>query len=131
VSKNEPALLARLPEVEALLDRAVTLDEAWNAGALHEFKITWAAARHAGGEREDMRRHYERALSLSQGRRASLHVAYAEATAVPNQDRVAFMALLEKALSIDPDADPSHRLLNVIAQRRARWLLERIDELFL
>jgi predicted anti-sigma-YlaC factor YlaD len=41
------------------------------------------------------------------------------------------MALLEKALSIDPDADPSHRLLNVIAQRRARWLLERIDELFL
>jgi predicted anti-sigma-YlaC factor YlaD len=131
VSKNEPALLARLPEVEALLDRAVTLDEAWNAGALHEFKITWAAARPAGGEREAMRRHYERALALSQGRRASLHVAYAEATALTNQDRAAFMALLEKALAIDPDADPSHRLLNVIAQRRARWLLARIDELFL
>lgn len=131
VSKHEVAMLARLPEVEVLLDRALALDEAWDAGALHEFKITWAAARGAQGDREAMRRHYERALRLSHGRRASLHVAYAEAVAIPNQDRAEFMALMHKALAVDPDADPEHRLMNVITQRRARWLLEHIDELFL
>ena len=44
VSKNEAAMLARLPEVEVLLARAMELNEAWNAGALHEFQVTWAAA---------------------------------------------------------------------------------------
>jgi predicted anti-sigma-YlaC factor YlaD len=131
VSKQEPAMLARLPEVEALLDRALALQEDWNAGALHEFTITWVAARGAQGDREELRRHYERALTLSQGRRASVYVAYAEAVAVPNQDRTAFMALLHKALAVDLDAAPAHRLLNLIAQRRARWLLEHMDELFL
>jgi predicted anti-sigma-YlaC factor YlaD len=130
VSKNEPTLLARLPEVEALLERALTLDEAWNAGALHEFRIMWVAARGAPGEREALRRHYERALTLSQGRRASVYVAYAEAAALPNQDRDEFTALLHQALAVDPDADPEHRLLTVIAQRRARWLLARLDDLF-
>ena len=31
----------------------------------------------------------------------------------------------------DADAHPSDRLANLVAQRRARWLLSRIDELFL
>lgn len=131
VSKRQPAMLARLPEVEALLDRALELDESWNAGALHEFKIIWAAARPGGGEPGEFRDHYERALALSKGQRASVYVAYAEAVALPRQDRTAFVALLEKALAVDPDADPEHRLLNLIAQRRARWLLEHLDALFL
>ena len=69
-------------------------------------------------------------MTLSQGRRASAHVAYAEAVAIPNQDRTEFMALMHKALAVDLEADPEHRLMNIIAQRRARWLLEHIDELF-
>jgi hypothetical protein len=31
---------------------------------------------------------------------------------------------LEKALSIDPDKDPSNRLVNIIAQQKARYLLD-------
>ena len=42
-SKNEPALLARIPEVQALVSRALTVDETWNAGALHEFAINLSA----------------------------------------------------------------------------------------
>jgi hypothetical protein len=38
---------------------------------------------------------------------------------------------MHKALSVDPDAHPEQRLMNLIAQRRARWLMERIAELFL
>jgi predicted anti-sigma-YlaC factor YlaD len=50
---------------------------------------------------------------------------------VAAQDRAEFKALLDKALAIDPDLDPPNRLGNLVAQRRARWLLGRTDELFL
>ncbi len=131
VSKDDAAMLARLPEVEALLDRGLDLDEAWDGGALHEFEITWAAAQRLGVDKQTVTQHYRRALALSGGTRAGLYVAFAEATAVPAQDREAFRSLLAQALAVDLDADPDHRLANAIAQRRARWLLGRIDELFL
>ena len=57
-------------------------------------------------------------------------MSLAEAVAVPNQDREAFEALMDKALAVDTEADPRNRLMNVLAQRRARWLREREDELF-
>lgn len=131
VSKNDPKMLARLPEVEAMLDRALALDEEWNRGTLHEFKITWAAAQHARADDSILLKHYNRALELSDGERASLFVTMAEATSLPNQDRGEFISLLENALAVDPDIDPENRLLNVIAQRRAKWLLSHIDELIL
>ena len=40
-------------------------------------------------------------------------------------------SLLEQALAIDPDAAPEQRMLNLVMQRKARWLLLRIDDLFL
>lgn len=131
VSRNEPALLARIPEVEALLDRALELDDAWNGGALHEFAIVLAAARSATPDTPVLEEHFRRARQLSEGNRASLYIAFAEAVAIPTQDRSQFTGLLEEALAIDVDADPEQRLLNLIAQERARWLLERVDEFFL
>ncbi|HEY5569605.1 MAG TPA: TRAP transporter TatT component family protein [Gammaproteobacteria bacterium] len=130
-SRNEPALLARLPEVEAMLNRALTLDEAWNRGALHEFAISLAGAGTAAVDESAMQRHYQRALELSAGNRASLHVTYAEVVTVRKQDREQFAALLRRALAVDLNEDPDQRLLNVIAQQRARWLLENADEFFL
>jgi hypothetical protein len=38
---------------------------------------------------------------------------------------------MEQALAIDPEQDPSRRLVTLITQRRARVLLDRIDDLFL
>jgi len=131
VSKDEPAMLARLPEVEALLQRAFDLNEAYDDGALHEFAVIWGGAAPRARDRAAIDRHYERALELSEGRRASLYVAYGVAAAVPAQDRDKFRGLMEKALAIDPDALPEERLQTTIAQRRARWLLARSDELFL
>ncbi len=56
---------------------------------------------------------------------------FAESVAVQRQDVDAFRELLERALAIDPDAQPERRLINLIMQERARWLLGRVDELFL
>lgn len=129
-ARHDAGMLARLPEVEALLGRALALDEAWNHGALHEFAVTFSAARPGMRDRTAIDRHYARALALSRGRRAGVFVAYAEAMAVPAQDRAAFENLLDQALAVDLDADPDARLLNALAQRRARWLRSRADHLF-
>ncbi len=133
-SKADPERIAELPVVEAFVRRAIELDETWNEGALPEFLIDIEAAR-SGVNRAEiqsrMRRDYDQALSLSGGRRASLFVSYAENSSIPAQNRAQFRELLERALSIDPSQHPETRLANLIAQRRARWLLGRIDELFL
>jgi len=38
---------------------------------------------------------------------------------------------LQQALAVDADGRPEMRLANLVAQRRARWLLARVDDLFL
>ncbi len=129
VSKHDAAMLARLPEVDALIARALELDESWNLGALHEFRVSFPSARMGAADYAALRRHFERAERLSSGASASLYVAYAEASAVPQQDRAAFDALLGKALAVDPDRLKELRLANLASQRRARWLRDRAGDL--
>ena len=75
--------------------------------------------------------HFDRALALGGGLEASPLIALAEAVCVARQDRARFESLLRQALAIDADAHPASRLVNVIMQRRARRLLDHIDDLFL
>ena len=131
VSKNDAEMLAHLPEVEALLERALELDESWNEGALHAFQVTLASAKPGQPDYQKLRKHFDRALDLSGGNQAGLYVAYAEAVSINKQDRSEFVSLLNKALAIDPDQHKEVRLANIVAQQRARWLLKRIDELIL
>ena len=104
------------------------LDEAWDNGALHEFKVVFAGAVPGQPDYDEIRGHYDRALVLSGGQSAGLHVAYAEAVSVPTQNSAEFREMMEQALAVDPDANPGNRLVNLIAQRRATWLLERIED---
>jgi predicted anti-sigma-YlaC factor YlaD len=130
-AKQDAGMLARLAEVDALLERALALDESWHAGALHEFAVSWYGARPGPRDRARIERHYARALVLSGGKRAGPYVAYAEGVNLPDQDRAKFTANLERALAVDRDTDPNSRLQNALAQRRAEWLLGRTQELFL
>jgi hypothetical protein len=125
-------MIARLPVVEALLARARALDPDWDKGALDEFDIVLAGTRPGAPlDEKRLREDYERALRLSEGQRASLFVGYAESSAVQRQDAGEFRDLLDRALAIDPDAHTEIRLANLMAQRRARWLLDHVDALFL
>ena len=131
VGRNDAAMLARLPEVEALLDRAIQLDESWKDGALHEFQVVFASAKPGGVDYDLIQRHFERALNLSDGTHAALYVAYAEAVCIPKQDSKQFRTMLDLALAIDADEQQQIRLTNLIAQERARYLLAHIEDLFL
>jgi len=133
VSKDNPDFVADLPKVEAMIDRALVLDESWDSGAIHGFLITFEMARATGeGDRvARVRKHFDRAVELSGGKLAGPFVSFAESVCIEQEDRAQFIRLLEQALAINPDENPPTRLVNLIMQRRARWLLSRVDKLFL
>ncbi len=133
LSKDDPETVAEVPQMEALIDRAYALDPDWNRGALHSFLVTYEMARQGatGKPADRARRHFERAMALGQGQDPAPMVAFAEAVDVQEQNRAEFRELIERALAIDADAIPEQRLMTLVMQRRARWLLSRIDELFL
>jgi predicted anti-sigma-YlaC factor YlaD len=133
-SKGDPEMIAQLPVVEAMIARVVELDESWGEGSVQDFLINLESVRTGARpeeKQERMRRYFERAQQLSKGTHASTFVGYAENACVPAQNRVAFQQMIEKALAIDPDKKVESRLANLVAQRRARWLQGRVDELFL
>ena len=110
------------------------MDEKFEHGAIRTFLINYEMARPglSPAEREARaKQHFDRAVELSGGKLAGPFVAYAEAVCVQKQNIKEFKALLERALAINPDARPEWRLVNLIMQRRAKWLLGRTDELFL
>ena len=133
LSKDNPELIAQIPVMEALMDRALELDESYGRGAIHTFLVTYEMSRQGttGDPAARARKHFERALALSEGKSAAPLVALAEAVAVRQQDVKEFESLLNRALAVHPDASPGTRLLNLVMQRRARWLLSRKAELFL
>lgn len=133
VSKDDPALVSDQIIVEALIDRALELDEDFDRGAIHGVLISYEMARQGvqGDPALRSKKHFDRAMKLSGGKLASPLVSFAESVSVQNQNRAEFQALLDQALAINPDAVPESRLQNLVAQRRARWLLGRVDDLII
>lgn len=133
ISKDRPDLVADQPIVEALIDRALALDESFDDGAIHGFLISYEMARQGvtGDPAARARAHFDREVALTHGQLASPFVSFAEAVDVASQNRAEFDSLLNRAVAIDADAKPEWRLANLIYQRRARWLLSRADDLFL
>jgi len=133
LDKTDTGLSADLPQVESLIRRALELDEEYGSGIIYDFMIVYEAGRPsaAGGSIDRARESLARALQISKGRRAAPLVSFAETVDVSIQDRAEFMKMLEQALAVDVEAFPDQRLSNVIAQRRAKWLLGRMDLLFL
>lgn len=132
LSKDSPETLADQPIIEALIDRALQLQENYGDGAVHSFLINYEMARQGGKglPEERSRSHFNRAVELSGGKQAAPYVSLAEAVSIKKQNKKEFEDLLGKALAIDADAEPKVRLANLVMQRRARWLLGKKDELF-
>ncbi len=133
LSKDNAELLADQGRVEALIDRALALNESFEAGAIHTLLIRFEMARPggAGDAAARARGHFDRAMELSGGGKAGPLLSLAEAVAVAQQNRGEFQALLTQALAIDPAAHPEWQLENLVLQRRARWLLSHTDEIIL
>jgi predicted anti-sigma-YlaC factor YlaD len=128
---DKPELLIDMPVVRALATRALALDPSWNKGALHEMFVSLDSLPEAmGGSPARARDHFKRAIELQGGLAAGPYVSLATGVALPAGDRAEFESLLNQALAIDPEKDPSTRLVTLVQQRRARALLDQIETLF-
>jgi predicted anti-sigma-YlaC factor YlaD len=132
LAKTDPAAAARLPEAAACMQRALKLDPDFDSGSLQEFFISYEARGSImGGDMKKAAGHFKKAEALAAGTKLSPWLTYVEACSIPNQNKTEFDQYLQKILAFNLDASPQNRLVNAIAQRRARYLLLKKDDLFL
>ena len=123
--------VAELPWVEAVLSRALALDETYEEGALHAYLGILDSLRPPalGGKPDVARAHFERAIELSQGRDLSIKVEYARRYARLVFDQELHDRLLTEVLNA-PTAVPGKTLFNVLAKQEAQTLLASSKEYF-
>jgi predicted anti-sigma-YlaC factor YlaD len=123
---NNVDLGLRIPSLIALVQRAYELDPDFNGGSLDDFFVLvyGSLPDYMGGDKAKAESHYQLALKKSGGTSAGPYISYAQSIAVPAQDYETFKQCLEAALAIDVNEYPSKRLENILAQRKARYLLD-------
>lgn len=132
LNTNSMAAVAELPRVELLVKRVLALDEQFYYGGPHLFMGIWFASRPkiAGGDLNKAQYHFGKALAFSGENFLLTRVYYADQYARRALDKDLFVATLEKVLDIPVDKMPELTLLNTVAQKKAKELLEHIDEYF-
>ena len=97
LAKDDSELTADQHVAEAMMKRALTLDEGYDRGTIHDFFIAYEGGRKSvGGSLKSAREHFERSLALAQGARAAPFVGFAETVSVAAQDRKEFESLLSR-----------------------------------
>lgn len=145
----------------ALMAKALELDEAYGAGSIHDFFIAVYASipenmmfRSPTKYPDDVIRrifdeyydsvgldartgmdkakfHFERAVEIAGDIKAGPYLSYATSITIKEGDHEAFIKYLETALAIDVDKSPENRMANIVAQQKAQWLLDHIEDFFL
>ncbi len=117
----------------ALLERAAELDPDYSNGAIWDALCQFyaAAPMDFGGDQERALYCYEQAMRVSGGKSPGIYVTYAQSFCKPRGDRDGFVKTLESALAIDVDEDEANRVMNVLGQQKARYLLDHVDDYFL
>ncbi len=122
---------ADIPKVEATMQRVVDLDESYdNGGAqlyLGVLSIMMPPA--LGGKPQQARTHFERAIALSKGRNLMFKVIFAERFGRTMFDRQLHDRLLREVIEADAE-EPDLTLMNLLAQKKARALLDSADDYF-
>jgi tetratricopeptide (TPR) repeat protein len=126
------AAVAELPRVEALMKRVLVLDEQFYYGGPHLFMGIWFASRPkiAGGDLAKAQRHFKKALEFSQNKFLMTHIYYADQYARKAFDKDLFVFTLEKVLDTPADNIAELTLLNTVAHKKAKEMLEQVDEFF-
>ena len=131
--KFDMKLALNMPKAVAFMNHVLKIKEAYGKGSVHDFFISYYGSMPAsmGGSEEKSRKHYKRSIELSKGESAGPHVSLAASVCVSKQYSEEFKELLNKALEIDVNKNVSLRLANIISQKKAKWLLDHIDNYFL
>lgn len=122
-----------LPQAASLMDRVVQLEPDFSRGAVHNFFILYYGSlpEYMGGDAAKARDHFRLAVTASGGLDMTPYLSLASTVDIREQNVAEFRSLLQKVLEFDPAADPDNRLVHILNRRRARWLLDHVDDFFL
>ena len=124
--------MAELPRVVVMMQRVLELDEGFHYGGPHLFMGIWYASRPkmAGGDLTLARKHFLRAMELGNQQFLMTKIYFAEYYARKTFDKRLFVKTLEDVLESPASSIPELTLLNTVARRRARQMLEEADDFF-
>lgn len=126
LSKDQPDVVADLPQAIRLAQWAWQAQPSFGEGALASLLGTFEAARPNGSSKQAIQ-YFDQAMRDGAGAQAGPYVAKAESIALVAQDRVMFEQLLREAVDV---ATRHRNLQNEVMRERAVWLLEMTDDLF-
>lgn len=123
--------IADLPRVQAVMERIVVLDDAYEEGGAHLFLGVLYTLRPAslGGKPDLGREHFERAIALSDGRNLMAKVLFARQYARLVFDQELHDRVLVEVVEADP-VERGYTLSNSMAQDMAVELLAESNEYF-
>lgn len=123
--------IVQLPKVRLLIERILELDETYDNGAPHMYMGVFESLTppSLGGRPEVARKHFLKAIEISESRNLFAKVLYAQNYARMMYDRELHDALLDEVIEADPKL-PGYTLQNVIAQQMAQELKSSADEYF-
>jgi len=123
--------VAEISRVEAIMKRAIDLDEFYQDGGAHLYLGVLATfiPPALGGKPDVGRRHFERALEISKDKNLMVKVLYAKQYARLMFDQKLHDRLLNEVLEAKTDV-PGYTLSNTLAQERAKELLKSGKEYF-
>jgi hypothetical protein len=123
--------IAQIGQVQHIMERVVILDEMYDSGAAHLYLGTLATLLPPamGGKPEVGRQHFERAITLSDGKNLMAKVTYAQRYARLLFERPLHDQLLKDVINA-PAHFPGLTLINTLAQQQAHQLLKTADDYF-
>lgn len=116
-----------------MIKHCLKLNETFEDGAIHNFFISYYGSipESMGGDEKKARKHFKRSLEISKGKLSTPYMNLAVSVSVKKQDVNEYKKMLNKVLEIDIDASPKNRLVNILTQQKAEWLLTHLDNYFL
>lgn len=123
--------VAGLPRIEAVLARLLVIGAPDEAGTVNAYLGILNTLRPPalGGQPEQGRAYFEKAIELTGGRDLSVLVEYARGYARIVYDRELYDSLLNQVLAADPRQE-GYTLLNTLAQKQATELLASANDYF-
>jgi len=121
-----------VPQTRAMIERVEALAPGYGHGSLDSFYVSYYGSLpdYLGGNAAKSREYFAKAQALSGRSDTSALMALATTVSVKEQNAAEFKDLLGRVLAFDPDSSPENRLVNILNQRKARWLLEHISDYF-
>ncbi|MCX4240980.1 TRAP transporter TatT component family protein [Paraliomyxa miuraensis] len=130
---DDPEMVAGLPSIERMMNRALELDPDYNAGAPYALVGVYHASKPPalGGEPQKAKAIFDQGMAAHGQENLLLPYLYARFYAPMVQDRALFDEMIGKVADADVTAHPDLRLTNEIARDRARFWATHVDEIIL